>query len=74
MAQVAGIKIERTSAGVPRFVTIDLRKHTDLISVLEQKGLNMEKSIKWTAKMRKSFTEATTGEIYTRNLEDLLNV
>jgi hypothetical protein len=34
----------------------------------------MEKPIKWTAKMRKSFAEAATGEIYTRNLEDLLNV
>ena len=74
MAQIAGIKVERTPSGVPRFVTIDLRKHTDLISVLERKGLNMEKSVKWTAKMKKSFAEATNGEIYTRNLEDLLNV
>ena len=74
MAQIAGIKVERTPAGVPRYVTIDLLKHTDLISVLEQKGLNMEKSVKWTAKMRKSFTEAATGNVYSRNLEDLLNV
>jgi hypothetical protein len=74
MAQITGIKVERTSYGVPRFVTIDLRKHTDLVSVLEQKGLNMEKPIKWTAKMKKSFAEAKNGEIYTRNLEDLLNV
>ena len=74
MAQIAGIKIERTPTGVPRFVTIDLQKHADMISVLEQKGLNMEKSVKWSTKMKKSFAEATSGEIYTRNLEDLLNV
>ena len=74
MAQIAGIKVERTPSGVPRFVTIDLHKHSDLISILEQKGLNMDKSIKWTSKMKKSFAEAKNGEIYSRNLEDLLNV
>jgi hypothetical protein len=74
MAQVAGIKVERTSAGVPQFVTIDLRKHTDLIPFLEQKGLEMEKSVKWTAKMKRSFAQAKNGEVYVRNLEDLLNV
>jgi len=74
MAQVAGIKVERTTYGIPRFVTIDLRKHSDLVSVLEQKGLNMEKPVKWTSKMKKSFAESKNGEVYSRNLEDLLNV
>ena len=74
MAQVAGIKVERTSAGVPKSVTIDLRKHADFIPFLKQKGLDMETPIKWTAKMKESFAQAKNGEVYTRNLEDLLNV
>ena len=74
MAQIAGLKVERTSAGHPKSVTIDLRKHADIIPFLEQKGLDMEKPIKWTAKMKESFKQAKNGEIYTRSLEDLLNV
>ena len=74
MAQIAGIKVERTSTGVPKFVTIDLRKHTDVIPFLEQKGFEIEQPVKWTAKMKKSIAQAKNGEIYSRNLEDLLNV
>ena len=74
MAQVAGIKVERASTGVPKFVTIDLRKHTDFIPLLEKKGVELDEPIKWTAKMKKSFAQAKNGEVYTRNLEDLLNV
>jgi len=62
MAQIAGIKVERTSAGVPRFVTIDILKHSDFIPLLEKKGLEMEKPIKWTAKMKRSFQQAKNGE------------
>ena len=74
MAQVAGIKVERASTGVPKFVTIDLRKHADFIPLLEKKGVELDEPIKWTAKMKKSFAQAKNGEVYTRNLEDLLNV
>jgi hypothetical protein len=74
MAQIAGIKIERTSTGIPKFVTIDLRKHTDIIPFLEKKGFEIEPSIKWTTKMKKSIAQAKNGEVYSRNLEDLLNV
>jgi len=74
MAQVAGIKVERASTGIPKFVTIDLRKHADIIPLLEKKGVELDEPIKWTAKMKKSFAQAKNGEVYTRNLEDLLNV
>ena len=74
MAQVAGIKIERTLTGIPKFVTIDLRKHAEFIPLLEKKGVEIDKSVKWTAKMKKSFAQAKKGEVYTRSLEDLLNV
>ena len=57
MAQIAGIKVERASSGVPRFATIDLRKHADFIPLLIEKGVEMEAPIKWTAKMKRAFEE-----------------
>ena len=74
MAQVAGIKVERASTGVPRYVTIDLRKHADFIPLLEEKRVEIDKPVKWTAKMKRSFAQAKNGEVYTRNLEEVLNV
>jgi hypothetical protein len=74
MARVAGITIERTLTGRPQFAKIDLRKHADFIPLLEERGVEMNEPIKWTAKMKRSFTQAKNGEVYTRNLEDLLNV
>jgi len=71
---VAGIKVERTSQGVPEFVTIDLRKHSDFIPLLEGKGVQLNEQVQWTAKMKKSFAQAKNGEVYVRDLEDLLNV
>ena len=71
---VTGIKVERTSRGVPKFVTIDLRKHTDFIPLLEEKGIRLNEEIQWTAKMKRSLEQAKKGEIYARSLEDLLNV
>ena len=73
MEQIAGIRVERTSAGVPKFVRIDLRKHADFIPLLEKKGVEMEEPIKWTAKMKRSFAQAKNGEVYVRNLEDILD-
>ena len=74
MAQVAGIKVERSSSGVPKLVTIDLRKHYDFIPLLKEKGVDLSETIKWTAKMKRSLAQAKNGEVYSRNLEDLLNV
>jgi len=74
MEAIAGIKIEHTSRGVPKFVTIDLRKHADFIPLLEEKGFVIEAPVKWSAKMKRSIEQAKNGEIYTRNLEDVLNV
>jgi hypothetical protein len=74
MAQVAGIKIERSSKGCPQYVRIDLRKHADIIPLLEKKGVEMDEPIKWTAKMKRSFEQAKNGELFARSLEDLLNV
>ena len=62
MTQIAGIKVERTSGGSPKAVTIDLRKHAEFIPLLEQKGVVMEKPIKWTTKMKRSFAQAERGE------------
>jgi len=33
-----------------------------------------ERPVQWSAKMRQSFAEAERGEVYSRNLSDLLNV
>jgi len=71
---VAGIKIERTSSGVPKIATIDLRKHSDFLPLLQEKGVELSEPIKWTAKMKRSFAQAENGDWVTRNLEDILNV
>ena len=68
MAQVAGIKIERASTGVPKFVTIDLRKHADFIPLLEKKGVELDEPIKWTAKMKRSFAQAKNGDWVERDI------
>jgi hypothetical protein len=57
MAQIAGIKVERASNGFPKYVTIDLRKHTEFIPLLEEKGVEMDEPIKWTAKMKCALKE-----------------
>ena len=74
MARVAGFTVERTLKGKPTFARIDLRKHAFLIPILENNGFEIEQPIKWTAKMKKSFAEAENGEVYSRSLEDILNV
>ena len=74
MARVAGITIERTLKGRPKFVRIDLRKHADFIPLLEERGVELYEPIKWTAKMKRSLAQAKNGEVYARNLEELLNV
>lgn len=38
MARIAGITIEKNAHGTPRYVRIDLRKHPDFISKLEEIG------------------------------------
>jgi hypothetical protein len=59
---VAGIQLKRNAAGAPSFVTIDLHKHADFIPLLEERGVEMEEPIKWTAKMKRSFAQAKNGE------------
>jgi len=61
---IAGITIDRTLRGKPTFARIDLRKHADMIPVLEQKGVQIDEPIKWTAKMKRSFAQAKNGEVY----------
>ena len=74
MARVAGIKLERAATGVPKFVTIDLRKHADFIPLLEKKGVEIDEPIKWTAKMKRSFEQAKNGEIYEVDINNFWNV
>ena len=70
----AGIKVmERTSGGRAQFVRIDLRKHADLIPILEQRGMEIDEPIKWTAKMKRSFEQAKNGEIYEVDMNNFWN-
>jgi len=62
MAQVSGITIERTNKGRPVFARIDLRKHSDIIPILENKGAEVEKPINWSDGMKRSFAQAKNGE------------
>jgi len=62
MAQALGITIERTTTGKPVFAHIDLRKHSDIIPILENKGAEVEKPINWSATMKRSFAQAKNGE------------
>jgi len=74
MAQVSGITIERTTTGRPVFARIDLRKHSDIIPILENKGAEVEKSIKWTEKMKRSFAQAKNGEYYEIDMDNFWNI
>ena len=74
MAELAGIKVKRSEAGAAKFVTIDLSKHADVIPFLEQKGLEIEQPIKWSAKMKRSFEQAKNGEIYEVDVNNFWNV
>jgi len=74
MAQVAGIKVEWASSGAPKCVTINLRKHTDFIPLLKEKGVEMDEPIKWTAKMKRSFAQAKNGEVYDVDINNFWDV
>lgn len=63
MPKVAGITVERTYKGRPRYVRIDLNKHRDLIPLLEDKGVRIEPEKKVTAKLKRSIREAENGEV-----------
>ena len=74
MARVAGYKVERTLRGKPKFVHIDLRKHANLIPVLEQNGFEIEPPIKWNAKTKQAFAESKNGETYLGDIDDFWKV
>ena len=67
MARVAGITVEHTIKGGLKSVTIDLRKHAEFIPILEEKGVELRKPVKWTAKMKRSFAQAKNGEVLSKN-------
>ena len=74
MVELAGIKVMRSEAGAAKFVTIDLSKHADIIPFLEQKGIEIEQPIKWTAKMKRSFEQAKNGEWTKGDINNFWNV
>jgi len=74
MTQVAGITVERTLKGRPRFVRIDLRKHVEFIPMLEKKGVDVNEPIKWTAKMKQAFAESENGETCLGDINNFWNV
>jgi len=74
MAQIAGIKVERTSKGALKFARIDLRKHTDFIPLLVEKGVEIDEPIQWTAKMKRSLAQAENGEWQEGDINNFWNV
>ena len=61
----AGITFERTRTGLPVYARIDLRKHGEsknLQNFFEEKNIEIEEPIKWTAKMKRSMAQAKRGE------------
>lgn len=62
MSKIAGITIERTTRGLPRYARIDLRKFPEFISILEDKGIVVEQEVKFSAKLKRSFRQAENGE------------
>ena len=44
MSGVAGITVERAIGGRPIFGRVDFRKHPDMLSVFEAKGVEVQKS------------------------------
>ena len=71
---VAGITIDRTVKGKPTFARIDLRKHTDIIPILEKKGVQVEEPIKWSTKMKESFAQAKRGEYTVLDMDNFWDV
>ena len=74
MAQVAGIKEERTSTRVQKCITKDLQKHSEFIPLPAEKGVDTNEPIKWTAKMKRSLEQAKRGEIYEIDMNNFWNV
>ena len=74
MAQVAGITVERSESGRSRYVRIDLRKHSDFIPLLEEKGVELDEPVKWTEKMKRSLEQAKNGEWYEGDINNFWNV
>ncbi len=62
MPQVAGIKVEHSATGIPLSVRIDLKKQPQMIPILEENGIQIEKPIKLTAKLKRSIAQANRGE------------
>ncbi|MGC3976914.1 MAG: hypothetical protein QM751_00905 [Paludibacteraceae bacterium] len=65
MAKVAGITIEKSYRGIPRYVRIDLKKHADIIPFLQEKGVISEPdelyNKKFVSKIRKSESEESVS-------------
>jgi len=74
MNAVAGITLDRTPAGKPMFAHIDLRKHAEFIPLLERKGVAVDEPIKWTAKMKRAFSESENGETVLGDINNFWNV
>jgi len=74
MARVAGITIERTPKGRPKYARIDLRKHAEFLPILEGKGVDVEPPVKWTAKMKRSLAQAKSGEVYEIDMKNFWNI
>ena len=76
MTRIAGLTAERTMGGRATAIRLDVRRHgenANLQKFFDDVGFEVE-PINWTAKMKKSFAEAENGEVYSRSLEELLNV
>jgi len=74
MARVAGITIERTPKGRPKYARIDLRKHAEFLPILEGKGVDVKPPVKWTAKMKRSLAQAKNGDFKVGDINNFWDI
>ena len=74
MARIAGVTVERSVKGIPLSIRINLRKHPDIIPVLEEHGL-IEKTSqydpKFVERIKRSIEQADRGELRVVNVDEL---
>ena len=72
--ETKGFTVERSSTGRPTSVHIDLLKYPFFIPILEENGFEIEPQIKWTAKMKKAFSESENGETVLGDINNFWDV
>ncbi|MDR0873026.1 MAG: hypothetical protein LBN27_06105 [Prevotellaceae bacterium] len=74
--ETAGITIERTLRGKPRFAHIDLKRYgndSNLTDFFNHNGVELN-PIKLTAKLKEAMWQVDNGQWVSRSLDDVLNL